>query len=128
MNCYNAARAAGYSEATAKSHTKDLEKQCHIKDALEQRGLTDKYLAGRILELIEATDVIKFKYGSEEVEVRGDTANWSARAKGLELALKLKDLLKDRVEHSGSVEHNHFYKEIIEKPSLSRLEKYVATN
>jgi len=128
MNCYNAARAAGYSEATAKSHTKDLEKQCHIKDALEQRGLTDKYLAGRILELIEATDVIKFKYGSEEVEVRGDTANWSARAKGLELALKLKDLLRDKVDVSGAIQHNHFYKEIIEKPSLNRLEKYASTN
>jgi hypothetical protein len=42
---------------------------------------------------------------------------------------ELKEELEgNKIEQSAVVIHNHFYKEIIEKPSLSRLEKYVATN
>jgi hypothetical protein len=41
----------------------------------------------------------------------------------------LRDELEgNRIEQANVIVHNHFYKEIIEKPSLSRLEKYVATN
>jgi len=129
MNKYNAARAAGYSEATAKSHTKRLDEQIKIADLMERQGLTDKCLLERLSQLIAASkDKYSFSKGVENVEngvtVKLGTPDWSARAKGLELALKLKDLLKDKVEHSGEVQHNHFYKEIIAKPSLNRIAEY----
>ena len=132
MNCYNAAIAAGYSHNTAKSRTKDLNAMIKITDVLERQGLTDKALIKYLTELIEASDFIFKKDTDGKAEIVGNkdfySPAWSARAKGLELALKLKDLLKDKVEHSGSVEHNHFYKEIIEKPALNRLENYASTN
>jgi hypothetical protein len=47
--------------------------------------------------------------------------------------MTLMDELKEelegiKAEQANVIIHNHFYKEIIEKPPLNRLEKYVATN
>jgi len=97
MSQYNAALAAGYSKAMAKSHTKELEERAKITDVLERQGLTDKCLAIKVLELVEASDIVII----EGVEMRVNRPNWPARAKGLELALRLKDLLRDKIEHSG---------------------------
>lgn len=118
MNKYNAARAAGYSETTAKTHTKELEIRCKIADVLERQGLTDDVLILKLQELIGATKVIGYLNQYIKAEKGGleklspdkvvsnefvDVPDWSARAKGLELALKLKDLLKEKVEHSGEI-------------------------
>jgi len=119
MNCYNAARAAGYSDNTAKSHTKELEAQIKISDVMERQGLTDEILIAKLTELLKASKVVGYLNQYKKAEKRGiekispdeivsnefiDVPDWSARAKGLELALKLKDLLRDKVEHSGKVE------------------------
>lgn len=105
MNCYNAAIAAGYSESTAKSRTKRLNELIKIGDILERQGLTDKALVGKLVELIEASDVVFKRDSSGNKEIVGDaklySPNWKARAKGLELALKMKDLLTEKVEHKG---------------------------
>ena len=118
MNKYNAARAAGYSETTAKTHTKELEIRCKIADVLERQGLTDDVLIMKLSELLGATKVIGYLNQYIKAEKGGleklspdkvvsnefiDIPDWSARAKGLELALKLKDLLKEKVEHSGEI-------------------------
>jgi len=120
MNCYNAARAAGYSEATAKSHTKRLEEKIKISDVMERRGLTDNVLVCKLTELLKASKVVGYLHNYKKAEKGGiekispdevisneflDVPDWSARAKGLELALKLKDLLKDKIEHSGLPEN-----------------------
>jgi len=34
----------------------------------------------------------------------------------------------NKLEHSGSINHNYFFKEIIAKPNLNRLENYAADN
>ncbi len=59
MNQYNAARAAGYSEATSRHHVDRLEKVAKgdIRDALEQAGLTDKYRAEELIKLTQATRI-----------------------------------------------------------------------
>jgi len=105
MNRYNAARAAGYSEATAKSHTKRLEEQIKISDLMERQGLTDKCLVERLAQLLGASkDIYNFSGMANEengVAVKLGTPDWVARAKGLELALKMKNLLTDKVEHKG---------------------------
>jgi phage terminase small subunit len=61
MNRYNAALAAGYSLAVAKSHTDRLEEKLgSITDYFERAGLTDKKLANKLAELFEATKVIGY--------------------------------------------------------------------
>lgn len=110
MNCYNAARSAGYSEATAKSRTKDLEARVKIADVLERQGLTDNVLVGKLIELIEASKFVTITVPGYESEKVGNTPDWTARAKGLELALKLKDLLKEKIvdlsQHTTNVTIN----------------------
>lgn len=107
MNCYNAARAAGYSESTAKSRTKDINERIKIGDVLDRQGLTDSALIKRLTELIDAAEFVFKKNANGESEIIGEaqlySPCWSARAKGLELALKLKEHLKDKVEHSGEI-------------------------
>ena len=109
MNKYNAARAAGFSEATAKSHTKRLDEQIKFSDIMERQGLTDKCLVEKLSQLLVASkDIYTFSDITKEEtggNVRLGSPDWSARAEGLKLALKLKDLLKDKGEHSGSIVH-----------------------
>ncbi len=106
MNHYNAAIAAGYSKNTAKSRTKDLDARIKIEDVLERQGLTDNVLVKRLLELLEASEFVFKKTADGQSEIVGNkelyTPCWAARGKGLELALKLKDLLKDKGEHPPS--------------------------
>lgn len=101
MNQYNAAVAAGYSESFSRSHGKKLEEKAKIADVLERVGLTDKYLANKALELVEAVDDILIRKtnveGIIEVDKVGTVINWKARAQGLELVLKLKNLLQEKV-------------------------------
>lgn len=107
MNKYNAARAAGYTDATARSHTSELDERVKIADVLERQGLTDEILTKKLSELLDASkDIYAFSgLDTQEkgVSVKLGSPEWSARAKGLELALKLKDHLKERVEHSGEI-------------------------
>ena len=143
MNKYNAAIAAGFSESTAKCHTKELEARVKIADVLERQGLTDAILIKKLSELLSANKVIGYLHNYKKEE-KGridkispdevisneflDTPDWSARAKGLELALKLKDLLRDKVDISGEVKHNHFFNEVFRKFETppSRIAEYVA--
>jgi phage terminase small subunit len=129
MNKYNAARAAGFSESTAKVHTKELEERAKIADVLERQGLTDNVLVKKHRELLEAAKVILVDGKPLEVE-KGSCVipEYQIQIKALELAYKLKDLLKDKIDISGAIAHNHFYKEIIEKPSLNRIENLVTNN
>ena len=97
MDKYNSALDAGYSWKTAKTKGKQLDEQAKISDVLDRAGLTDKVLGKKLVELIGATDVVLRKIESGELEVVGDKSlykpNWSARAKGIELAFKLKQHL-----------------------------------
>lgn len=114
----NAARAAGYSEVTSRNHTKQLEERCKIADLLERQGLTDKVLVEKHRQLLEATKVIGYlhnykrsdkgcleKISPDEVISNEflDCPDWAIQIKALELVYKLKDLLRDKVEHSGEI-------------------------
>lgn len=107
MSKYNAARAAGYSESTALARGKDLDKQAKISDVLERAGLTDKHLSKKLIELIEATDVVEVTMPDGHSEKIGNKPNWSARSKGLEMAFKLKDMLKDKELSVDNSTHLH---------------------
>jgi len=86
MNQYNAARAAGYSEATAKNHPSRLEKVINdsIQNALEQAGFTPSYRAKELFKLsksIEAkTKLSTFKHVAD---LMGDVSS--------------------KIEHSGEI-------------------------
>jgi hypothetical protein len=60
MNQYNAARAAGYSEATSAHHQDRLEKVVNggIVNALEQAGVTATYRAAELMKLTQATKTV----------------------------------------------------------------------
>jgi hypothetical protein len=104
MNKYNAARAAGFSEATAKVHTKELEERANIADVLERQGLTDNALAKKHIELLEAQKVVMVDGKPLEVENgRITLPEYFIQIKALELAYKLKNLLLNKVEHSGEI-------------------------
>lgn len=144
MNKYNAARAAGYSETTSKSHTKDLDARVAMPDVLDRAGLTDTFLAQKLTELICASKVVGYlhnykksdKGGTEKIapdEVVSnefiDVPDWSARAKGMELALKLKGQLRDKVEHDVKIAYTEMKRIIIEtKPMDLNLGEEVPNN
>ena len=122
MNKYNAARAAGFSESTAKVHTKGLEERAKIADVLDRQGLTDRKLAEKHQELLNAQSVILFNGEVLKVENSNLTRpEYQIQIKALELAYKLKDLLREKLDVSGSVQHNHFYEAIVSKPANNRL-------
>jgi phage terminase small subunit len=126
MNCYNAARAAGFPESTAKSHTKELEVRAKIADVMERNGLTDNVLVAKHKELLEAYRLVIVEGQVINVDNGGiKIPELQIQIKALELAYKLKDLLKDKVEHSGSIEHNHFFESIIAKALHNRIDNYV---
>ena len=113
MNCYNAARAAGYSENTARSHPERLEKSVNVgmKDAFEQAGITDTYLAKHAQEGMNATKVIsatiiaKCGDGLKDADSMSkdfiEVPDWQARHRYYETVCKMSDRVKDKVEHSG---------------------------
>jgi phage terminase small subunit len=118
MNQYNAALAAGYSKSYARHHNDLIEDSADIKDVLDRAGLTDTYLAKKHLQLIEAKKVIGYLHqykkatngDIEKVEPDEvisneflDVDDSGIQLKALELAYKLKEKLKDKVEHSGEL-------------------------
>jgi hypothetical protein len=58
MNQYNAAKAAGYSDAIARRACVKLEPKIDMADWLEQVGITDKIIAEKTKESLDATKVI----------------------------------------------------------------------
>jgi hypothetical protein len=133
MNKINAARSAGYSEATARNHSKALEERCKIADLLERQGLTDKVLIEKHRQLLEATKVIGYLHNYKRSE-KGvtervspdevisneflDIPDYGVQIKALELAYKLKDLLKDKVEHDVTPEFSKMIESLITKQDL----------
>ena len=84
MNQYNAARAAGYSETTSRNHSDRLERvmKGDIQDALEQAGITDKFQAQRLFELI-------------------NSKNQKTAVSAIRLSYDLKGHIKQKHEHKG---------------------------
>lgn len=109
MNKYNAARAAGYSESVAKSHTIELEKRVKIADILERKGLTDDVLVEKHKQLLEAHSLVIID-GKVIYEEKGGVKRpeYQVQVKALELAYKLKDLLKDKELSIDNSSHYHF--------------------
>jgi phage terminase small subunit len=104
MNKFNAAMAAGYSKNTAENHTAELDERIKITDMLDRQGLTDKVLVAKHLELLNAYRLMTFEGKVIAVESGGiKIPELPTQIKALEIAYKLKDLLKEKLEHSGAV-------------------------
>lgn len=105
MNKFNSAIAAGYSKNTAINHTKELDERVKIYDVLERQGLTDNALIKKHKELLEAHKVMIVDDKIVDIEKGGiKIPELFIQIKALELAYKLKDLLRDKIEHSGKIE------------------------
>ena len=112
MNCYNAARAAGYSESMSRcSHRLEKSAKVCMSDAFEQVGITDTYLAKHAQEgmnatkIISATIIAKSGDGLKDADSMSkdfiEVPDWQARHRYYETVCKMSDRVKDKVEHSG---------------------------
>lgn len=133
MSKYNAAIAAGYSKNTAKSRTKQLDEAVKIEDTMERMGLTDKVLMDKLIELLKATKVIGYLHNYKKSENVGiekidpdevisneflEIPDNTTRAKILELALKLKGKLRDKVDHSVDIKYTEMRRIVLEEKPL----------
>jgi len=129
MSKHNAAIAAGYSEATARKHTKELDQRVGLEDLMERQGLTDQVLNEHLKELLIATKVIGYLHQYTEGAKGGvqkakpgevvsnefiDTPDHAIRAKALELAYKLKGKLRDKIDHSLAITYTEMKQITIE--------------
>ena len=141
MNQVNAAIAAGYSEKYAKQACR-IERlvKVSLANAFERAGFTDKaivvyaqegmkamklqscniYISKPNPESIDADKLIINKNSNDFVEVE----DWTARHKFFETSLKLIDKLREKVEHSGAIEHTHFFEGIVAKAIPNRMAGY----
>ena len=88
MNKYNAAREAGYSESYAMKFDLDKNVSTDMRNALERRGLTDKFLADYAMQGLNATVCIK---GVE-------FPHWAVRHRFFETICKITGRMKDKLE------------------------------
>jgi len=119
MNQVNAAIAAGYPDSTARHHSTKIEAQAKIVEILERQGLTDKVLAEKHRELITAHEVVEKKDKAGNVLKSVIVENYPIQIKALELAYKIKNLLRespliDQSQHT----HLHFIKEALTKSDM----------
>lgn len=107
MNCYNAAIAAGYSNATARAHALRLETKIMVEkgglvDELERAGLTDRVMAQSLVKLCQANKVICFKKvikkdkdGNQKVQsIVEEVPDFNLQLSTYELICRLKGYLR----------------------------------
>ena len=82
----------------------------HINDWLEEQHLTETALKVRLAELLDAKEKKRFFHEGKIIESEEYPA-WLPRIKALELAMKTKGKLKERVELSGRVATVNQYSE-----------------
>ena len=74
----------------------------NVKDKMEVAGLTDEVLFSKLAEGLDADRVEVAKHQGHIGDEKAYT-DYATRSRYLELALKLKGLLKDIVKHEGSI-------------------------
>jgi hypothetical protein len=74
-----------------------------INKWLNELYLSDEVLKLKLIDLLNATEKKFFLIEKEIIESEEFPA-WNPRAKGLEMAMKVTGMLKEKVEHSGSIE------------------------
>ena len=74
-----------------------------INKWLNELHLSDEVLKLKLVELMNANEKKLFLYEGEIIESEEIPA-WNPRAKGLEMAMKVTGMLKEKVELSGSIE------------------------
>jgi hypothetical protein len=99
MNQYNAARAAGYSEAYSRNAKPEkIVKGC-MADAFEQAGLTDKAIVAHALEGLIASKTVSAVGGKDAGAGTFDfidVPDWGNRHKYFETILKLTERMKEK--------------------------------
>lgn len=99
---YTSARKAGYSHNTARSAKQSIESQPTFQYWMERVGITDNFLAGKIIEGLHAKKI----HGTEDNFI--EIPDFHARHKYLETALKAGNKL-DKGDKSGSATEHKTY-------------------
>jgi hypothetical protein len=113
-NQKEAAKAAGVSETYASGLLKKPELVATIQELMSKHGLDDVSLLKKHSELLDATKTVSAvsgrDAGADSVDFV-DVPDWQARAKGLEMAYKLKGAFTEKREVSGingsPIAHEH---------------------
>lgn len=92
-----AAQSAGMTEQHACECLKKPEVLATIQDLMSKHGLDDVSLLKRHADLIAATKPISIVGTGADATESADVPDWQARAKGLEMAYKLKGAFVDKV-------------------------------
>lgn len=131
MNKYNAARAAGYSEACAHNAKQHIEPGIDMTDILEQAGATNKALAETLVAALDAYKVIschvlidkdlnvKNKDADGETNDFIEVKDWQTRLNAVKLIADLKKLVNGKYEKDGSGSMETFFVELIKKRKVA---------
>ena len=107
MSAYKAARAAGYTHATAINAHKNIENRCDFGQELIKAGLTDDVVCKKLMEGLDANKVISanITYGEADEKTNDfiEVPDVAVRHKYLETVLKLTGKLKDKIDINASV-------------------------
>jgi phage terminase small subunit len=123
FNASEAARIAKYSPRTAGAQANNLLKRLDIRARVKElmdEQITDERIAAEVLKvaLSDLGDIVdisaaglKFKINADTSVIQsirkggkiGDEVRFHDKLKALELLMKFKGMLKDRIEHSGSI-------------------------
>lgn len=101
MSQYNAARAAGYSHATAKNAFNNVEKRCDFRAILEQAGLTDQKVAETVADCLQADRAVVCDKEIHEVPDN------MTRLEAAKVIMKIKGHLVDKPLIDNST-HTHY--------------------
>lgn len=108
MSKYAAARAAGYSHATAINATVNIEKRCGMSTELEMAGLTDKALAAHAANGMEAKKTISAIGDADGATTDFvEVEDWPTRFKYFDRILDLRGHKKEPLIDQSN--HTHIY-------------------
>jgi phage terminase small subunit len=133
LNATRAAKSAGYSERTAYSAGQRLLKHVEVSAAIAQKteklaqklDISVEYVLGTIKQTIE-----RCSQGVEVLDREGNpTGEWKedsfAVLKGCELLGKYLKLFTEKVEHTGTVTHEHIDLSPYSDDQLAQIEALV---
>ncbi|MFA5388880.1 MAG: hypothetical protein WC312_03900 [Candidatus Omnitrophota bacterium] len=138
LNQTDAALEAGYSFNYATKRSKKLEEvvTADMKDIFERLGYSDYQIAKRFIDKanckrpIGATILVdkegKLIRAEDEGCIEVDDNN--VQLKALEDIAEMTGCKKNKIEHSGAIQHNVFFEEIVSKAIPNRITERVNQN
>jgi hypothetical protein len=126
MNCYNAAKAAGYSEEYAQSASCRIEPRAGIADIFDQAGATDKALAEKLAQIaftatkIQNVNIVLKKNAEGKLEVQDaddfiEVPDYNSQLQAIRQISELKKRIGSKGDGSDSTPIETYLIEFVKK-------------